>query len=447
MRLSDLWAYLFAGDRGAIERLAQSRASLPVGALLVLTASVARNHDGAWLLGEPQALAHGLVVSTGNAFLLYSLFFAMATLKRMARPRFWLGYTQFLALFWLTSPMAWLYAIPYEHMTQPEGAVDLNAWTLAFVSVWRVLIMARVMAVLWGSKLRVTVWPVLLFSDVVLLIGAFTMPTPIVDFMGGLQHANPVDSAIFGLSLMVKVLGTMSLPVWLAAAVVAITFFAGGWTLPRPIYPAAARWWPSMGVLAMLACVAAVMGLLLHAFQPAQARRFEATLLLREDFGAGLAFMSRFERADFPPIWDPPPRLGYGETAPSIEAIRGGLAGGEGATWVRAIFLGKSWNVAMTAARSRRWDINADPRQQLDDLNVGHVQLDLFSPEEWASVLGGLQFHVDHDERLQPSHRDEIRKWLEEVAVRARERAARNGVSSAPTPAPPTPSSPPPPPP
>ncbi len=446
MRLRDLCVYLAAGDRDAIHRLARSRASLPVGALLVLSASIARNHDGAWLIAEWPNLTHGLFVSTINALVLYTLFYATAAFKKISRPGFLGGLVPFLALFWLTSPMAWLYAIPYEHMMPAESAIRFNAWTLAGVSLWRVALIARVMSLLWGVSWWVALGPVLFFSNVVVLVGVFSMPVPLVDFMGGLQHANPMDSAIASMQFLVGFLGTMSLPGTIAVAIVSLIYMSGGWTLTKPS-AAGHRWLPSLGVIAMLLCVALAAGLLLASFQPDQARRYEATRLLRQDFAEGFAYMSKFERTDFPPIWDPPPRLGYAETAPSIEAIRGGLAGGEGATWVRAIFLGKSWNVAMTAARSRRWDINADPRQQLDDLNVGHVQLDLFSPEEWASVLGGLQFHVDHDERLQPSHRDEIRKWLEEVAVRARERAARNGASSAPTPAPPTPTSPQPPPP
>lgn len=426
MRLQGLGTYLIEGDRGAIHRLARSRASLPVGAILVLTASIARNHDGAWLPGEPQALTHGLLVSTVNAFLLYSLFFAMAMMKRLERPRFWIGYTQFLALFWLTSPMAWLYAIPYEHMTHPEGAVSLNALTLGLVSIWRVLIVARVMAVLWGSSMRVTLWPVLFFSDVVLLIGAFTMPMPIVNFMGGLQHLNPVDRSIVNLNVAVTLYGILTLPLWLITTTIAGAFFSGGWAV-APSGAAEARWRPSHGVLAMLACVAVVMGVLLATFQPAQSRRYEASRLLREDFGAGLAFMSRHERTDFPPIWDPPPRLWFPKLKPSMPEVRQQLAKDQSTPWVRAMFLEKSWDLLEHKAWTR-WSIDLDPERYKDSLRFVDLDDGRFSSTEFAAMLDGLWFHVNHDERLTQLHRDDIRKWLEAVAQRQRKKAEHQAL-------------------
>ncbi len=440
MRLQDLGTYLIEGDRGAIHRLARSRASLPVGAILVLTASIARNHDGAWLPGEPQALTHGLLVSTVNAFLLYSLFFAMAMMNRLGRPRFWLGYTQFLALFWLTSPMAWLYAIPYEHMTHPKGAITLNTWTLALVSLWRVLIMARVMAVLWGSSMRVTLWPVLFFSDVVVLIGVFTMPAPIVNFMGGLQHVSPADAALVNMQFLVGFLGVLSLPVWFVAAMVSVAYFQGDWKLSKA-EAEGNRWLPSRGVIAMLACVALVAGLLLANFQPDQARRHEATRLLREDFAAGFAYMSKFERSDFPPIWDAPPRLGYRETTPNAEAMRTVLAKDEGAPWARAIFLDKSWIMWINEARKPSWSFAEDPEEHLESLTRGYLDIARLDPIKLDSLLGGLRFHVEHDERLQANHRDEIRRWLDIIEQRERNeaKAAEESKSSPPTPTSPQP--------
>jgi hypothetical protein len=437
MNLTDLGSYLFAGDREAIKRLATSPASLPVGALLVISASIARNHDGAWLIAEWPNLTHGLVVSTINALVLYSLFFAMATVKKLSRPSFAGGLVPFLALFWLTSPMAWLYAIPYEHMMPAESAIRFNAWTLAGVSLWRVALIAQVMSVLWGFSWWVALGPVLFFSNVVVLIGVFTMPVPLVDFMGGLQHANPMDSAIASMHLVVRVLGVMALPATIAIAIVSLNFLSGGWTLAEPSSESQ-RWVPSAGVIAMLIGVALAAGLLLASFQPDQARRHEATRLLREDFAEGFAYMSRFERTDFPPIWDPPPRLGYRETTPSVDAIRAELAKDQGAPWARAIFLEKSWSMLMTQARSRTWRFDSDPRPRLKELDW-YMEQGRSTPHENALLIASLRFHVEHDERMHSEHRDKIRRWLDAMDPRERDEAKASEESSRPTPASPPP--------
>lgn len=72
MRLIDLPLFL-VGSRRAIQSIAATPGALAVGFVLVLTASLARNYDGADLLHEPDVLVHGLVVSMGNALILFLL--------------------------------------------------------------------------------------------------------------------------------------------------------------------------------------------------------------------------------------------------------------------------------------------------------------------------------------------------------------------------------------
>src|SRR4051812_42796131 len=54
----------------------------------------------------------------------------------------------FMALFWLTAPIAWLYALPVERVLDPYRAAQANIALLSIVSLWRVLLMSRVLAVL-----------------------------------------------------------------------------------------------------------------------------------------------------------------------------------------------------------------------------------------------------------------------------------------------------------
>ncbi len=425
MRLRDLAAFLFAGDRDAIERLAQSRTALYVGALLVLTASIARNHDGIWIAAEWITLTHGIVISTINAVLLFMLFDMVAYCRGKGSPDLGRSLLAFLGLFWLTSPMAWLYAIPYEHMMPPEMAIQFNALTLALVSVWRVMLIARVMSVLWNESMVITTPLVLFYSNILVVIGSFTMPVPIIDFMGGLQHNDPAEETLLWINLMVRIMSCLALVITATLALVAAFCFKGSFTLALPSPMPTPK--VSRGIIAMLLCAAVVMGLLLATFQPAQARRYEASRLLREDFGAGLAFMSRYERKDFPPIWDPAPRRGYWETTPGIEAMRRGLATTKGVPWAREVFLERSWENWTRESRVQGWRFDSDPARHLKDLTSGYLNTVRFSPNELASLLGGLRFHVEHDERFKEAHRDEIRTWLEIIEQQTLGAESRDG--------------------
>src|SRR5687768_8310170 len=71
MRPSDLFLYLF-GHRGAIERIAGSRRAWAVGALLVLTAGIARNYDHLYLPLQLEAFLGPFVASLfSTVFIFY----------------------------------------------------------------------------------------------------------------------------------------------------------------------------------------------------------------------------------------------------------------------------------------------------------------------------------------------------------------------------------------
>src|SRR5207245_4538618 len=83
----------------------------------------------------------------------------------------------FMAAFWMTAPIAWLYAIPVERFLDSYHAAQANIALLSIVSLWRVLLMSRVLAVLFEIHfLRALGW--VLFAApleviVVVFFGAF----------------------------------------------------------------------------------------------------------------------------------------------------------------------------------------------------------------------------------------------------------------------------------
>ena len=137
MHVATIFAYL-AGSRRAILQIALKRRALAVGLLLVLSAALARNYDRASLMHEPWRLLGPFVASLAISGLLFLTIYGFARWKGMSSPGICRAYLSFLALYWMTAPLAWLYGIPYERFLSPLDAINANLWTLALVSLWRV---------------------------------------------------------------------------------------------------------------------------------------------------------------------------------------------------------------------------------------------------------------------------------------------------------------------
>src|SRR4051812_17654529 len=89
-----------------------------------------------WLIGP-------LVFSFFSGSFLYGLLirgFAKSHLSPENRNE--TRWATFMALFWLTAPIAWLYALPVERVLDPYRAAQANIALLSIVSLWRVLLMS-----------------------------------------------------------------------------------------------------------------------------------------------------------------------------------------------------------------------------------------------------------------------------------------------------------------
>lgn len=345
MNLGDLAAFL-AGRRAAIERIANTRRAWLVGLLLVFSSSIARNYDGAYLLAEWHVLLHGIVVSTANALGMFALVWWAAGKAGRASAKksvdeggaggFWRGYFVFLTLFWMCSPMAWLYAIPYEHFLTPLQSIEANGVTLAIVSIWRVALITRVFCVLWSAKARHVLPIVLFFSSVTMAIASFYAPVPVVDFMGGMQHS-PEEEALASMNFMVGFFAVLLTPVFLIAAWIGGNFMAASWSITRFRTTNIGQ-----GVWILLGATLLLSAAGLAWMQPKQLRRYTATqFLMKERVSEAVRYMSQFDRGDFPPIWDPPPRWAYGEDTPDILEVDRALSEEPTKAWVQDIFARK----------------------------------------------------------------------------------------------------------
>lgn len=341
MRMSTLPRYLL-GSRSAILEVASTRASLVIGMLLVISAGLAREYDGEDLLHEPWHILRPLAASLVSGSMLFAIVALAALVVRGRKgtgtpPSPGGAYLSFMGLFWMTAPLAWLYAIPYERMLSPVEAVEVNLWTLALVALWRVLLMSRVVSVIYGIGFVPAFFFVMLFADIVTIAAVSLAPAPIIDVMGGIRHSAR-DQLVADTTFAVQIYSVLLLPVWIIGSLVALCRIK-----PRfPVLPESAALPRSRALLIFsLGSILAFTPLLIIA-QPEQIRRRTAErMLLSGRVAEGLAYMSRFEIDDFPPQWEPPPKLGYGEERPWLGEIREAMWAQRPAPWVGDLYLEK----------------------------------------------------------------------------------------------------------
>lgn len=314
MDISTLIRFLL-GQRQAIVDIVNCRAALWVGAIFVLSAGFAREYNQEDLLHTPWYLIIPLVASLATSLVLYSLFFLGARQNDTEPLRFWPFYRRFLTLYWMTAPLAWLYAIPVESLLSAADSVRANLSLLGLVSLWRVLLISRCASVLFGSSFLAAFFIVMFFADTLALVILYFTPLPIFNIMGGIPLTES-ESVIREIASLVQFFGVVSWPIWLICALVVITSAKGWQPLPLMLGETPKISLPlwSLAILSV-----ALWVIVLPMTQPAQQlrRRAESDLqngLVKE----ALKRMSAHERRDYPPHWDPPPWPGYGQDNPTL---------------------------------------------------------------------------------------------------------------------------------
>jgi hypothetical protein len=380
MTLLTLIQYLL-GYREAILRGAGCRAALGLGLVFVLVAGLAREYDGEDLLAEPWHVLIPLAASVVSSGVLYLLVRWVAWVNgahgrapadphpasghplpkgegsecrlslRESTPfrgakgdNLASGYLDFLGLYWLTAPLALVYAIPVERLMPPAAAVAANLWLLGLVAVWRVLLMARVVSVLYGRGFGTGLLLVMFFADTVTVIALGMMELPIVGIMGGIR-LSPAESVLRNTVCMIRLVSVLTWPVWLIAAGVAAFRSQTKWEYQpasvAPLVGVRPHLWAIAG-----GCLAALLALL-PLTQPAQQLRTQVERdLVAGRIREGLTMMSAHEPGDFPPHWDPPPRISYRQFVPDIVAVMEELdaQGTTAAPWVQSIYAEKFSN-------------------------------------------------------------------------------------------------------
>jgi hypothetical protein len=394
------------GSRRAILRIAESRHTLWVGLLFVLSAGFAREYDGADLLHEPWHLALPLVASLGTSIVLYVLVFMAARNRGVMELTFWEGYRTLLTFYWWTAPLAWLYAIPVERLMPPGDATAANLWLLAIVSVWRVLLISRALTVWLGAGFFGMLFIVIFFADSVAVLLAFLSPKPIFNIMGGVRLSEP-DRVVLDAMLTMMFLGGMSWLVWLAAAVAVISKRKPPWGLSKSLVDRRVS-----KPLWAVAAVFLVVGIaILPIGQPEQQHRWQIEQVLHgADLDAAVQYAADHSRNDFPPVWDAPPRLGYDEDTPRVIDVIAAIDRHPTPPWFRDIYVEK----LSQDPRGTFW--HAAPTEHDPDPTDFHRILDAFQKYVPAKSLDYDQRVelelITEDDRIDLTARNALRNYL-----------------------------------
>lgn len=325
------------GNQQAILDIARSRHTIWLGGILVLSAGFAREYDGEYLLREPWHLFIPHAASFVTSFVLYCMVILVALRRKAALPNFIRGFEIFLGLYWLTAPLAWAYAIPFERWTSPGAATQLNLMLLGGVAFWRVVLIIRVIRVAFGARSLVNVtMTVLLFGDWVMLTAIEFMPIPILHMMGGIRLTE-TEAVIHTTSVLLRLAGVLAFPILLIGYALA---FRAKPEWESPNIRTGGKVSSSTWLVAALSVLA--WGVVLPLTQSEQELRWQVDRDLENDRIAELLrLMSTYDRSDFPPNWVPAPHVAFAQHSPHIADVVAVVLAEKPADWVREIYLNK----------------------------------------------------------------------------------------------------------
>lgn len=305
MTARDLLRFQF-GTADAIRAVAASRAALPTGVLLVLLTAVARSYDQTWIGENPflwflGPLLFSLVSGTWLFLVVYAGFVRANWAGDDKFPSVWRDWPAFMGLFWMTAPIAWLYAIPVERFLEDVPAAKANVTLLAIVALWRVLLFSRVVQVVSGVKFLIAqVWVLMAACIETCVIVFFTtFGSAIARGMGGLRNS-PAEEIVVGVVNVAMVAAFWTGVVALIAAIFWRPMMATKRLMPRRPERLPWAWLGGLSALWLLAALWA---------QPAVSRSARAEGLVRDgDYRAALDFLAAHQPGDFAPSRPLPPK-------------------------------------------------------------------------------------------------------------------------------------------
>ena len=361
-----IWIKYLFGQAEAIRRVAGSRAALWTGIALVLLTSIPRNYDQTLLSEKPFLWIYGpLLFSLVSGTWLYLAVYVFCARRRMSargepKPTVAGGWLSFMGLFWMTAPVAWLYAIPVERFLDSVTATQANVALLALVSLWRVLLMARVLQVMTKAPFLMALFWVLFAASVevlVLFLFGDGLTKAVMASMAGMRNSpeeeimRRVMSNAFGAAFWLGLIAVVASMAWRPRELLQ--------PLPRPVTDRM-RW----GGLASAAAVWVALAVMPQ-------RELANTVAVERLLAAGrvreaLDFLAARQPGDFAPARPLPPKPFERTVFKELPACFGAVQPSD-PEWVRALLMSK-----LDVMMSHMWprgSRSATPRsEQVDDI-------------------------------------------------------------------------------
>lgn len=396
--------------RDAILQVAGSSYARWLGLIFVLSAGFAREYDGEYLAAEPWHIVLPLAASIVGCVVLSLLVQIIARSRGLTNVSTIAMFGAMLNVYWMMAPMAWLYAIPFERFMDPGWATRSNLSLLGIVSVWRVTLMIRCVTVLYGASIVAATMPVMVFCLAMGYAALRLIPSPVFLIMGGIRLTESED-LILGMKLSLTAAGILTSPIWgIGYLVVCAVRGPWKWQLQeegyRNLRVSRAAW--LIGLASVL-----VWAPFLPWTQSEQKLRWTAERLLLSGSIEELCKLTRENpERHFPPHWDPPPRLSYGESLPALIPTSASILRNQPADWFWQRYVDKIERTS-SGFSSYQWLERSDEQ----DL-VGLIQL-LHAPEQLKSlaksILPLVRLELEK-ETLSESRRESLLK-LEEVCI------------------------------
>ncbi len=212
MNVKTIPKFIF-GRRAAIIEVAETKNAFWLAMLFTLSAGFAREYDQEYLLAEPWYLLLPLVASLATSFILFCLVRLVTHKHQGKSPPFFESYRVFVTLYWMTAPLAWIYAIPVERMLSSVEATNANVTMLSIVAVWRVVLIIRVICVVYEVRIFDATVVVMLFADTLVLAIISQLPDKLIAVMSG-SNLSDQDAILATFASTVLWYGFFSYPVW-----------------------------------------------------------------------------------------------------------------------------------------------------------------------------------------------------------------------------------------
>lgn len=308
MSWHDLFGVL-VGRHSSIVRFTCSQHGLRIGILLVASAALAREYDAVSFLHQPLDLLAPFAASLSLATILFfPLVLFVAPRTEGAGFQLLKKYKLFLLGYWSTAPLAWLYAIPVEGFFDELNAVRINLSLLAIVSLWRVFLFPRIVAVIFGIPYWIALAWIALPCVVIAGIGLIKMQIELVGIMGGLRLSQTEEIVRVFSDGALQFLG---IAFWVSAGLWLVSlFFTNRYRqMGETLVPKLGEYQVGKSVWCVICIAFTLLLTMTVSFQmPLYRAAVVDRLLTLGVYERALQKMNQCGEAGFPRDWDPLPR-------------------------------------------------------------------------------------------------------------------------------------------